>query len=111
MLRVAETHGGGADPTPILNIKEEQRRLTPWSPSIEGEVLLSWQVLQKLGVINSSFPNIEIRAAVASTTLHPTDTCNEQDALSKLTNMIREFEGVFNEDGPLQTMKGDPMTQ
>jgi hypothetical protein len=34
------------------------------SSSIEGEVLLSWQVLQKLGVIKSHFPNIEERAAV-----------------------------------------------
>ena len=109
MVRVAETHGGGAVPTPILNIKEEQRRLKPWSPSIEGEVLLSWQVLQKLGVINSYFPNIEIRAAVASTTLHPKDTCYEQDEQSKLTNMIREFDWVFNEDSLLRTMKGDPM--
>ena len=37
------------------------------SSSIEGEVLLSWQVLQKLGVIKSDFPNIEVRAAVVST--------------------------------------------
>ena len=58
------------------------------SSSIEGEVLLSWQVLQKLGVINSSFPNIEIKAAVVSTTLHPTDICNERDARSKLTILV-----------------------
>ena len=79
------------------------------SSSIEGEVLLSWQVLQKLGVINNSFPNVEIKAAVVSTTLHPTDIRNERDAKSKLTKMIKEFDRVFNEDGPLRTMKGDPM--
>ena len=36
------------------------------SSIIEGKVLLSWQVLQKLGVIKSDFPNIEVRAAVLS---------------------------------------------
>jgi hypothetical protein len=177
MVRAAETHGGGADPTPMMrNIKvfprdggkqftfemcpdtgctmtlisedvaarqgltmdtrsrkrvravngqrlnnsgtvtfgiEYQGRTTEVealvSSSIKGEVLLSWQVLQKLGVINNSFPNIEIKAAVVSTTLHPTDIRNERDAKSKLTKMIKEFDRVFNEDGPLRTMKGDPM--
>jgi len=79
------------------------------SSSIEGEVLLSWQVLQQLGVINNSFPNIEIKAAVVSTTVQSNDISNERDAKSKLTKMIKEFDRVFNEDGPLRTMKGDPM--
>jgi hypothetical protein len=79
------------------------------SSSIEGEVLLSWQVLQQLRVINNSFPNVEIKAAVVSTTLHPTDIRNERDAKSTLTKMIKEFDQVFNEDGPLRTMKGDLM--
>jgi hypothetical protein len=76
------------------------------SSSIEGEVLLSWQVLQQLGVINNFFPNVEIKAAVVSTTAQSTDICNERDAKSKLTKMIKEFDRVFNEDGPLRTMKG-----
>ena len=79
------------------------------SLSIEGEVLLSWQVLQKLGIINSSFPNIEIKVALVSTTSHPTDIRNEQDEQSKLTKMIKEFDWVFNEDGLLHTLMGDPM--
>ena len=37
------------------------------SSSIENEVLLSWQVQQKLGVIKSDFPNVEERAAAVST--------------------------------------------
>jgi hypothetical protein len=65
------------------------------SSSIEGEVLLSWQVLQKLGVINNSFPNVEIKAAVVSTTTQSTDICNERDAKSRLTKMIKEFDWVF----------------
>ena len=80
-----------------------------FSSSIEGEVLLSWQILKKLGVINSSFPNIQVRAAVASTIQHPGDIRQEREARVKLTKLIREFDQVFYEDGPLRTMKGDPM--
>ena len=50
------------------------------SSSIEGEVLLSWQVLQKLGVINSNFPNIEERAAVISTAPEADAIRNMQEA-------------------------------
>jgi hypothetical protein len=79
------------------------------SLSIEGEVLLSWQVLQQLGVNNNSFPNVEIKAAVVSTTVQSNDIGNERDAKSRLNKMIKEFDRVFNEDGLLRTMKGDPM--
>ena len=80
-----------------------------FSSSIEGEVLLSWQILKKLGVINSSFPNVQVRAAVASANQHPGDVRQEREARVKLTKLIREFVQVFYEDGPLRTMKGDPM--
>ena len=79
--------------------------------SNEGDVLLSWQFLQKLGVINSSFPNIEVKAATTSTstTSHPTDIRNDRDAKSKLVKLSKEFDRVFNIDGVLRTMKGNPM--
>jgi hypothetical protein len=74
------------------------------SSSIEGEVLLSWQVLQKLGVIKSDFPNIEVRAAPEVNAVR-----NEQEAQAEVVRMIEEFDPLFNEEGPLRTMKGDPM--
>ena len=79
------------------------------SSSIEGEVLLSWQVLQKLGVIKSDFPNIEVRAAVVSTAPGVDAIRNEQEARAEVVQMIEEFGPVFNEEGPLRTMKEDPM--
>ena len=37
------------------------------------------------------------------------ETFLSRDAHSTLVKMIREFDRVFNEDGKLRTMKGDPM--
>ena len=79
------------------------------SSSIEGKVLLSWQVLQKLGVITSDFPNIEERTAVVSTASEADASLNVQEAQAEVIRMIEEFDPVFNEEGPLRTMKGDPM--
>ena len=79
------------------------------SSSIEGEVLLSWQVLQKLGVIKNDFPNIKVRAAIASATLYSNAIHNEQEAWSEVTRMIKEFDPVFIKEGLLRTMKGDLM--
>jgi hypothetical protein len=77
------------------------------SSSIRGEVLLSWQVLQKLGVIKSDFPNVEERAAAVSTEADV--GLDMQEARMEVVHMIKEFDPVFNEEGPLRTMKGDPM--
>ena len=71
------------------------------SSSIEGEVLLSWQVLQKLGVIKNNFPNIKVRAAIASATLYSNAIHNEQEAWSEVMRMIKEFDPVFIKEGPL----------
>ena len=77
------------------------------SSSIADEVLLSWQDLQKLGVIDPDFPNIGARAAVVSVGY---DTVRmEQEAREVVTRMVEEFGSVFDEEGPLRTMKGDPM--
>jgi hypothetical protein len=79
------------------------------SSSIEGEVLLSWQVLQRLGVIKSDFPNVDVKVATVSATPEPKYTDEDKASRAEVTRMIREFDMVFNEDGPLRTMKGDPM--
>jgi hypothetical protein len=75
--------------------------------SIVDGVLLSWQDLQRLGVIDPDFPNIGARAAgvsVGYSTVH-----TEQEARGVVAKMVEEFGLVFDEEGPLQTMKGDPM--
>ena len=77
------------------------------SSSIRGEVLLSWQVLQKLGVIKSDFHNVEERAAVVSTEADV--GLDMQEARMEVIQIIKEFDPVFNKEGPLRTMKGDPM--
>ena len=75
--------------------------------SIVDEVLLSWQDLQKLGVIDPDFPNIGARAAVVSVGYSAVHT--EQEAHGVVAKMVDEFGSVFDEKGPLRTMKGDPM--
>jgi hypothetical protein len=75
--------------------------------SIVDGVLLSWQDLQRLGVIDPDFPNIGARAAVVSVGYSTVRT--EQEARGVVAKMVEEFGLVFDEEGPLQTMKGDPM--
>ena len=60
--------------------------------SIEDEVLLSWKVLQDLGVMNGSFPNGDgsIKAAAVTITTNLTNVRNEEDAKSTLGQLIRE---------------------
>jgi hypothetical protein len=79
------------------------------SSSIEGEVLLSWQVLQRLGVIKSDFPNVDVKIATTSATPEPKCTDEDKASRTAVTRMIREFDTVFSEDGPLRMMEGDPM--
>jgi hypothetical protein len=81
------------------------------SLSITEEVLLSWQILKKLGVIPDDFPEPEARAAVltASSESNIKAISNGKEAREAVTQLIEEFGSVFDEEGPLRTMKGDPM--
>jgi hypothetical protein len=66
------------------------------SSSIANEVLLSWQDLQKLGVIDPDFPNIGAREAVISVGYSTIRT--EQKARGVVAQMVEEFSSVFDED-------------
>ena len=94
------------------------------SSSICDEVLLSWQTLKKVGVIPENFPHVSVKAAAV--TVLPSSTTEDEggtervravdgsgkdarEAQDAVTQMIVEFGTVFNEEGQLKPMKGDPM--
>ena len=81
------------------------------SSTLTEEVLLSWQILKKLGIIPDDFPEPEARAAVltASSESNIKAISNGKEAREAVTQLIEEFGSVFDEEGPLRTMKGDPM--
>ena len=66
------------------------------SSSITEEVLLSWQILKKLGVIPDDFPEPEARAAVltASSESNIKAISNEKEACEVVTQLIEEFRSV-----------------
>ena len=61
--------------------------------SIVDGVLLSWQDLQRLGVIDPDFPNIGARAAVVSVGYSTVHT--EQEARGVVAKMVEEFGSVL----------------
>ena len=65
--------------------------------------------MQRLGVIKSNFPNIEVKAAVVLATLEPVAVDGGKEAQAEVVRMIKEFDPVFKDEGPLGTMKGDLM--
>jgi hypothetical protein len=89
------------------------------SSSITNEVLLSWHTLKKIGVIPDDFPHVGVKAAAVTMlpVVGDVDACaggdavkTEQDARDAITRMIEEFGSVFDEEGQLRAMKGEPMT-
>ena len=82
------------------------------SSSIEDEVLLSWQVLKKLGVIGSSFPNIEVKAATTSTTSHPTGALNEREWQSMICGRPSTTQQICGQtNAPVPRLQGYCLTQ
>ena len=87
------------------------------SSSITNEVLLSWHTLKKIGVIPEDFPHVGVKAAAVSM-LPVVENARagdgavktEQDARGAITWMIEEFGSVFEEEGQLRAMKGEPTT-
>ena len=82
------------------------------SDAIKDEILLSWRVLKNLGVIDSTFPNVRhapIRAAKTTTENNFTHIETDAEAKHELTNLMGIYKQVFQIDGRLRTMKGEPM--
>jgi hypothetical protein len=82
------------------------------SDAIKDEILLSWRVLKNLGVIDNTFPNVRhapIRAARTTTDNNFTHIETDAEAKLKLTNLMGIYKQIFQIDGHLRTMKGEPM--
>ena len=77
------------------------------SSSISNEVLLSWHTLKEIGVIPIGFPNIGMKAAAK--TILPV-VWDVLGTLNAVNQMIEEFNSVFDNEGHLRAMKGEPMT-
>ena len=82
------------------------------SDSVKDEILLSWRVLKNLEVINNTFPNIKgtpVRAARTMITNSFAHIETDREAKIEVTNLRGEYKQVFQIDGHLRTMKGEPM--
>ena len=82
------------------------------SDAIRDEILLSWRVLKNLGVIDSTFPNVRhapIRAAKATTASSFAHIETDAGAKLELTNLMETYKQIFQIDGHLRTMRGEPM--
>merc|ERR1712020_617137 len=88
------------------------------TPALNGEIILSWRALQRLGVIPKNFPSPSQSHVIAnmSKTLAtskspkngnvPEDTIDLNESLDELKD---KYESVFKIGDELKTMKGKPM--
>ena len=82
------------------------------SDAIKDEILLSWRVLKNLGVIDNTFPNVRhapVRASKTTTDNSFIHVETDAEAKLELTNLMGIYKQVFQIDGHLRTMKGEPM--
>ena len=82
------------------------------SDAIKDEILLSWRVLKNLGVIDNTFPNVKhppVRAEKTMSTGSFAHIETDAEAKTEVSNLMGEYKQVFQIDGRLRTMKGEPM--
>ena len=79
---------------------------------VKDKILLSWRVLKNLGVIDNTFPNVKhppVRAEKTMSTGSFAHIETDAEAKTEVSNLMGEYKQVFQIDGRLRTMKGEPM--
>ena len=75
--------------------------------AVKDEILLSWRVLKNLGVINSTFPTVRAAKTMSTGSFAHIET--DTEAKLEVSNLMGEYKQVFQINGRLQTMKGEPL--